>query len=84
MRGGIGGQFAKVVPVVADAQSDPDIAVREGQRLMTVENVPVVVGLQLQYRNTSTPWQPVAEKENKKIFWVTIAISGTRCSRIVI
>jgi len=70
-RGGIGGKY-KVVPVVADAQSDPDITVREGQRLMTVENVPVVVGLHSS--TNAVPLAPVAEK-NKKIFWVTIAIS---------
>jgi ABC-type branched-subunit amino acid transport system substrate-binding protein len=59
-RGGIGGQY-KVVPVVADAQSDPDIAVREGQRLMTVENVPVVVGVFAS--GNAVPLAPVAEKK---------------------
>jgi branched-chain amino acid transport system substrate-binding protein len=70
-RGGIGGKY-KVVPVVADAESNPDVAVREGQRLMTAENVPVVLGVFSS--GNAVPLAPVAEK-NKKIFWVTIAIS---------
>jgi branched-chain amino acid transport system substrate-binding protein len=70
-RGGIAGEY-KVVPVVADAQSNPDIAIREGQRLMTIENVPVVIGV---FSSAiAVPLAPMAEK-NKKIFWVTIAIS---------
>ena len=70
-KGGIAGEY-KVVPAVADAQSNPDIAIREGQRLMTVENVPVVIGV---FSSAiAVPLAPMAEK-NKKIFWVTIAIS---------
>ena len=70
-KGGIAGQY-KVVPVVADAQSNPDVAIREGQRLMTVENVPVVLGV---FSSAiAVPLAPMAEK-NKKIFWITIAIS---------
>lgn len=70
-RGGIAGKY-KVVPVVADAQSNPDIAIREGQRLMTVENVPVVLGVFSS--GIAVPLAPMAE-EYKKIFWVIIAIS---------
>ena len=70
-RGGIGGKI-KVKPVVADAQSNPDIAIREGQRLMTVEKVPVVLGVFSS--GIAVPLAPMAEK-NKKIFWVIIAIS---------
>ncbi len=70
-RGGIAGQY-KVVPVVSDAQSNPDIAIREGQRLMTGEDVPVVLGV---FSSAiAVPLAPMAEK-NKKIFWVVIAIS---------
>jgi branched-chain amino acid transport system substrate-binding protein len=70
-RGGIAGKI-KVVPVESDAQSNPDIAIREGQRLMTVENVPVVLGV---FSSAiAVPLAPMAEK-NKKIFWVIIAIS---------
>ncbi len=70
-RGGIAGQY-KVTPVVADAQSNPDIAIREGQRLMTVENVPVVLGVFSS--GIAVPLAPMAE-QHKKIFWVVIAIS---------
>ncbi|MGO9570001.1 MAG: ABC transporter substrate-binding protein [Desulfomonilaceae bacterium] len=70
-KGGIAGEY-KVVPVVADAQSNPDIAIREGQRLMTGENVPVIIGV---FSSAiAVPLAPMAEK-NEKIFWVTIAIS---------
>jgi branched-chain amino acid transport system substrate-binding protein len=70
-RGGIAGEY-KVVPIVADAQSNPDVAIRQGQRLMTVENVPVVIGV---FSSAiAVPLAPMAEK-NKKIFWITIAIS---------
>jgi branched-chain amino acid transport system substrate-binding protein len=70
-RGGIAGEY-NVVPVVADAQSNPDIAIREGQRLMTLENVPVVLGV---FSSAiAVPLAPMAE-QNKKIFWVVIAIS---------
>ena len=70
-RGGIAGKY-KVVPVVADAQSNPDVAIREGQRLMTVEKVPVVLGVFSS--GIAVPLAPMADK-NKKIFWVIIAIS---------
>ncbi len=70
-RGGIAGEY-KVVPVAADAQSNPDIAIREGQRLMTIENVPVVIGV---FSSAiAVPLAPMAEK-NKKIFWVNQAFS---------
>lgn len=70
-RGGIAGQY-KVVPVIADAQSNPDTSIREGQRLMTVENVPVVLGV---FSSAiAVPLAPMAE-QYKKIFWVIIAIS---------
>ncbi|MBU1276290.1 MAG: ABC transporter substrate-binding protein [Proteobacteria bacterium] len=70
-RGGIAGKY-KVVPVVADAQSNPDVAIREGQRLMTVEKVPVVLGVFSS--GIAVPLAPMADR-NKKIFWVIIAIS---------
>jgi branched-chain amino acid transport system substrate-binding protein len=70
-RGGVAGQY-KVVPIVADAESKPDVAIREGQRLMAMEDVPVVMGV---FSSAiAVPLAPLAEK-NKKIFWVNIAIS---------
>ncbi|MBI4964157.1 MAG: ABC transporter substrate-binding protein [Desulfomonile tiedjei] len=70
-RGGVAGQY-KVVPVVADAQSNPDVAVKEAERLWTVENVPVVVGVFSSV--LGVPLAPVAEK-HKKVFLVSIANS---------
>lgn len=70
-RGGVAGEY-KVTTVDADAQSNPDIAIREGQRLMTVEKVPVVLGVFSS--GIAVPLAPMADK-NKKIFWVIIAIS---------
>ncbi len=70
-RGGIGGEYT-VVPVESDAQSNPDIAIREAERLMTVEDVPVILGV---FSSAiAVPLAPMAEK-NKRIFWVIIAIS---------
>ena len=63
-RGGIAGEY-KVVPVVADAQSNPDVAIREGQRLMTIENVPVVLGVFSS--SIAVPLAPMAEKKQKNI-----------------
>jgi branched-chain amino acid transport system substrate-binding protein len=42
-KGGILGG-AKIIPVVADCKSDPNVAVAECQRLCTVEKVPIIVG----------------------------------------
>lgn len=71
-RGGILGKY-KIAPVVADSQSSPDVALREAERLITVEKVPVVLGV---YSSAiAVPLAPICEK-NKTIFWVIIAISG--------
>ncbi len=41
--GGIAGKV-KIVPVLADAKSDPKVAASETERLCTIEKVPVVIG----------------------------------------
>ncbi len=69
--GGIGGKY-KIVPVVTDAQSNPDVALREAERLIKVEKVPVILGV---YSSSiAVPLAAVCEK-NKTIFWDIIAIS---------
>ncbi len=70
-KGGVLGKY-KVVPVVADAQSNPDIAIREAERLINVERVPVIAGV-----FSSAIAVPVAQlcERNKTIFWIHIAIS---------
>ena len=70
-RGGILDKF-EIVPVEADAQSNPDVAMREVERLIDVEKVPVILGI---YSSAiATPLAPLCDK-NKTILWITIAIS---------
>jgi branched-chain amino acid transport system substrate-binding protein len=70
-RGGIQNQY-ELVPVEADDQSNPDVAIRETERLINMEKVPVILGI---YSSAiATPLAPICEK-NKTIFWITIAIS---------
>lgn len=72
-RGGIGGKV-KLVPVVADTQSNPDVAIREVERLISVEKVPAITGVFVS--SISQPIAPICEK-NKTIFWITISIADT-------
>jgi len=70
-RGGILGKY-KVKAVVADAQSSPDIGLREAERLINIEKVPIIIGLLSSA--IATPLAPLCEK-NKTVLFVTIAIS---------
>ena len=72
-RGGVGGKV-KLVPVVADTQSNPDVAIREVERLISVEKVPAITGVFVS--SISQPIAPICEK-NKTIFWITISIADT-------
>ncbi|MGA2955738.1 MAG: ABC transporter substrate-binding protein [Thermodesulfobacteriota bacterium] len=70
-RGGILGKY-EIVPVEADDQSNPDVAIRETERLIDVEKVPIILGI---YSSSiAVPLAPMCDK-NKTIFWITIAIS---------
>ena len=70
-RGGIAGKV-KIIPAVADAQSNPDIALREAERLISVEGVSMIIGV---YSSSiAKPLALLCEK-NKVIFSPTIAIS---------
>ena len=70
-RGGILDKY-DIVPVEADAQSSPDVAIREVERLINMEKVPVILGI---YSSAiATPLAPICEK-NKTILWITIAIA---------
>ncbi|HSR13308.1 MAG TPA: ABC transporter substrate-binding protein [Thermodesulfobacteriota bacterium] len=72
-RGGIANKY-EIVPVEADAQSSPDVAIREAERLINVEKVPVILGI---YSSAiATPLAPICDK-NKTILWITIAIADT-------
>ena len=70
-RGGILNKY-EIVPVEADAQSNPDVAIRETERLINVEKVPVILGIYSS--GIATPLAPICDK-NKTILWITIAIS---------
>jgi len=70
-KGGVLGKY-KIKPITADAQSNPDIAIRETQRLISVEHVPIVLGVFSS--SIGVPLAPICE-QNKAIFWVIIAIS---------
>jgi branched-chain amino acid transport system substrate-binding protein len=70
-RGGILDKY-EIAPVEADDQSNPDVAIRETERLINVEKVPVILGI---YSSSiAVPLAPMCDK-NKTIFWITIAIS---------
>lgn len=70
-RGGILNQY-EIIPVEADAQSSPDVAIREAERLINVEKVPVILGM---YSSAiAVPLAPICEK-NKTILWITVAIA---------
>ena len=70
-RGGILNKY-EIVPVEADDQSNPDVAIREAERLIDVEKVPIILGI---YSSSiAVPLAPMCDK-NKTIFWITIAIS---------
>jgi branched-chain amino acid transport system substrate-binding protein len=72
-RGGILNKY-DIVPVEADDQSSPDVAIREAERMINMEKVPVILGI---YSSAiATPLAPICEK-NKTIFWITIAIADT-------
>ena len=70
-KGGVGGKY-ELVPVISDAQSNPDMAIREVERLISVEKVPIILGV---YSSSiAVPIAPICE-ENKTILWITISIS---------
>ncbi len=70
-RGGLLNKY-DIVPVEADAQSSPDVSIREVERLINVEKVPVILGI---YSSSiAVPLAPICEKNNT-ILWITISIS---------
>jgi branched-chain amino acid transport system substrate-binding protein len=70
-RGGVAGKY-KIKPIVADDQSSPDIAVREAERLISVEKVPIIIGVFSS--SIAMPLGPICEK-NKTVFFITNAIA---------
>src|SRR6202022_2160790 len=70
-RGGVAGKY-KIEPITADSQSKADAAINEVERLISQENVEVVLGVY-----SSAHAVPLAAKveEHKKILWITTAVA---------
>jgi branched-chain amino acid transport system substrate-binding protein len=70
-KGGVGGKY-EVLPVLSDVQSSPDVAIREAERLINVEKVPIILGI---YSSSiAVPLAPICD-QNETILWITISIS---------
>ncbi len=66
-KGGIGGKY-KVIPLAADSQSKPDVAINEAERLINQEKIDIINGVY-----ASSHAVPLAGKveQHKKILWIT-------------
>ncbi len=71
-RGGVAGKY-KIVQVDGDAQSKPDVAINEAERMLNVEKVDILAGI-----FSSSQAVPLAEKmdKQKRFLWITTAISS--------
>jgi len=70
-KGGVAGKY-KIVPVKGDTQSKADVAINEGERLISEEKVNIVLGIY-----SSAHAVPLAAKfeEAKRILWITTAVA---------
>jgi branched-chain amino acid transport system substrate-binding protein len=70
-KGGVGGKY-KIVPVAADSQSKPDVAINEAERLISQEKIDIINGI-----FASSHAVPLAAKveQQKKILWITTAVA---------
>ena len=70
-KGGVAGKY-KVDPVNVDSQSKPDVAINEGERLISQEKVDIINGV-----FASAQAVPLAARveQHKKILWITTAVS---------
>ncbi|MBR0846366.1 ABC transporter substrate-binding protein [Bradyrhizobium diazoefficiens] len=70
-KGGIGSK-TKIIPVAADSQSKPDVAINEAERLISQEKIDIINGVY-----ASSHAVPLAAKveQQKKILWITTAVS---------
>src|SRR5246127_2670771 len=70
-KGGVAGKY-KVAPVNVDSQSKPDVAINEGERLISQEKVDIVLGV-----FASAQAVPLAARveQHQKILWITTAVS---------
>jgi branched-chain amino acid transport system substrate-binding protein len=70
-KGGVGGKY-KIVPVAADSQSKPDVAINEAERLISQEKIDIINGI-----FASSHAVPLSAKieQQKKILWITTAVA---------
>jgi branched-chain amino acid transport system substrate-binding protein len=70
-KGGVLGKY-KVAPVNVDSQSKPDVAINEGERLISQEKVDLILGI-----FASAQAVPLAARveQHQKILWITTAVS---------
>ena len=69
--GGVLGKY-KIAAVIADDQSNPEIGIREVQRLSTLEKLPLIAGL---YSSSIAAPAGVECEKNRTILWINIAIA---------
>src|SRR3977135_2638856 len=70
-KGGVGGKY-KIVPISADSQSKPDVAINEAERLISQEKIEIINGV-----FASSHAVPLSAKvaQLKKILWITTAVA---------
>src|SRR5689334_18361681 len=70
-KGGVGGKY-KVVPIAADSQSKPDVAINEAERLFNQEKIDLLNGV---YASSHAVPLSAKAEQAKKILWITTAVS---------
>jgi branched-chain amino acid transport system substrate-binding protein len=70
-KGGVGGKY-KIVPTAADSQSKPDVAINEAERLISRENIDIILGI---YASSHAVPLSAKVEQQKKILWITTAVA---------
>jgi branched-chain amino acid transport system substrate-binding protein len=70
-KGGVGGKY-KIVPVAADSQSKPDIAINEAERLINQEKIDIINGI---FASSHAVPLSARVEQQKKILWITTAVA---------
>ena len=70
-KGGVGGKY-KIVPIAADSQSKPDVAINEAERLISQEKIDIINGI---YASSHAVPLSAKVEQQKKILWITTAVA---------
>jgi len=70
-KGGVGGKY-KIVPIAADSQSKPDVAINEAERLINQEKIDIILGI---YASSHAVPLSARVEQQKKILWITTAVA---------